>query len=202
MRIRGFTLLEILIALLIFSILSLLMMNGLHQVISIQEAVESKATELRDLQLTMLMLATDIEQMVERPITNKSGREESAFTGSATQMTFTHLGYIMPIAGFIGNQLQRSAYTLNHRTLTRTTWPVVDQAPSTQSHFRELLPNLSNVRFEYLGNDGKFSTSWPASNNPQETIPKAIRVYFSLAHWGQMSQLFLTPAALNEVTNA
>lgn len=189
-KFTGFTLLEILIALLIFSILSLILTSGLHTVIQTQSRAEVKAKRLRELQMALLILSRDIEQAIARPVTNAYGREEAAFVGESTYFTFTHTGV-----------LQRSRYEFHKKGLYRIVWPVLDvaaeskQRPST----RRLLNGVTALRFEYLGHDGHFTSEWQGLGD--HPLPRAIRVYLTLTHWGKMSQLYLVPAEVSSKGN-
>src|SRR5437762_2019018 len=89
----GFTLLEILIALFIFTILSFLLTAALRTVINAQSGTEDKALRLRELQMILLTMSRDIEQTVNRPITNAVGKEEAAFVGTENGFVFTHTGF-------------------------------------------------------------------------------------------------------------
>src|SRR5690242_2240764 len=88
----GFTLLEILIALFIFTILSLMLASALHNVIGIQTATENNADRLRKLQIVLLIMSRDIEQTVNRPVMGVNGKEEIAFRGTPLKFEFTHTG--------------------------------------------------------------------------------------------------------------
>lgn len=194
-KMMGFTLLEILIALFIFSILSLMMASGLHNIINFQSRVESKAQDLRELQFTLLLMSLDLEQAVNRPIYNADGKEEAAFLGTESSFSLTHLGYAKATGNLLANDLQRSGYFLTGQTLSRITWPVLDQAPTTVSESRVILHNVEAIAFEYLAPDGRFYKVWPpATNSNVGALPRAVRVYLSLGVRGKMSQLYLIPA--------
>src|SRR3990167_9644363 len=87
----GFTLLEILIALFIFTLVSMMLMSALHHIINIQSGTEQNAERLRNLQLTLLKVSRDVEQIVNRPILNTAGKEEYAFIGTVREFEFTHI---------------------------------------------------------------------------------------------------------------
>src|SRR5580658_4658271 len=115
----GFTLLEILIALFIFSILSLMMVGGLRSVINAQSGGEDKAERLRNLQMVILIMSRDIEQAINRPELNAAGQEEAAFLGTPQMMTFTHVGFANPTGAVARSTLQRTGYSFNEDTLIR-----------------------------------------------------------------------------------
>ncbi|MBX3709948.1 MAG: type II secretion system minor pseudopilin GspJ [Gammaproteobacteria bacterium] len=197
---KGFTLLEVLIALFIFTILSMILVTALHSVIQSQAGTENKAGRLRQLQITLLIMARDIEQTVNRPVLNHLGKEEAAFVGAPRKFAFTHTGFANPIGTFARSTLQRTGYIWNEAVLSRMTWPVLDQAPQTQAHNRRLLTNVSDAHFQYLGEDGRFYDHWPLEGGGNQPLPRAIRVYLSIPHWGKLSQLYVIPVQGSKTT--
>lgn len=78
---RGLTLLEILIALFIFAIVSLMLSQTLHTIITAEERVKKSAAQLRELQMAMLIFSRDLAQ------------ETTAFSGTAHQLHLTRSTY-------------------------------------------------------------------------------------------------------------
>lgn len=195
---KGFTLLEILIALFIFSIISLLLVAGLHTVINAQSGTETKAERLRDLQMTMLLISRDISQTVNRPIVNAEGQDEAAFTGDNENFHFTHTGFANPPGKSLHSSLQRTAYKLDEDHLVRVTWEAVDQAPESKSNKRALLANVSEVHFQYLDQQGRFLDKWPMESGEDQALPRGVRVELTLPHFGKITQLYLIPAQNEE----
>lgn len=191
----GFTLLEILIALFIFTILSLMMVGGLRSVINAQSGSEDKAERTRKLQMVLLVMSRDIEQTVNRPIINATGREEAAFVGTPTSMMFTHAGFANPTGAVARSTLQRTGYTWSEEKLSRLTWPVLDQAPETTTHSRRLLSGVTSLQFQYLDKEGRFHDNWPMEEGGgEQPLPRGVRIVMTLAKWGKMSQLYLIVA--------
>lgn len=188
----GFTLLEILVALFIFTLLSMMLAQGLHHVINMQSRVTQHADRLHQLQLALLMMSRDIEQTINRPIIIHSGNEEKALIGDQRSFTFTHLGLANPTETLARSTMQRTRYQVNDNRLWRTTWVVVDQAPQSLLHSRQLLA-ITRSSFKYLDQKGRFHNKWPIEGKNNEPLPRAVRVSFTLPEWGEMSQLYVIP---------
>ncbi|TNF36788.1 MAG: type II secretion system protein GspJ, partial [Gammaproteobacteria bacterium] len=69
----GFTLIEVLIAIAIFAVLSLLAYGGLQSVITGKQQTEEALLRLRELQLTMNHFQRDFEQLVPRDARDELG---------------------------------------------------------------------------------------------------------------------------------
>ncbi len=190
---RGFTLLEILIALFIFSIVSMIMVGALHTVFNSQSNTAKHADAITQLQIAFLLMSHDLEQTINRPVTNAKGIVEGPFIGTHDSVTFTHAGFANPQGSLLQSTLQRTAYSLQNESLVRSLWPVLDQTQKTLPSYRTLLQSVTDLRFEYLDSKGKFQNNWPAEDQKQDIIPRAIRVTITLKNWGTLTQLFLMP---------
>jgi len=193
---KGFTLIEILIALFIFTILAVMMMTGLRTVINMQGGVASNSEKLHELQTSLLLLSNDIEQAIDRPIKNAFGANENAFVGAANGFTLTRMGLANPMGNVARSVMQRVRY-LGGSALIRATWEVLDQAPPSQPLSRPLLKDLNQVSFQYLAANGRFYNTWPVSELTNQTLPRAVRIFISFPEWGTMSQLYVISAQPN-----
>jgi len=199
-KLLGFTLIEIIISLFIFSIVSIIVTSALHNILNMQSAAEKKATRLAQLQITLLVMSRDIEQVLNRPITNASGQIEG-FVGTANTMTFTHAGLANPFGQLPRSTLQRTRYELNNGILERLTWPMLDQTNGTKPDVKSLLNAVKELHFEYLDNKKHFQSVWPPPDPQQAMLPLAVRVSLTLDDWGKISQLYIIPGRSLEKTD-
>ena len=188
----GFTLLEILIALLIFTIVSVIMTQALHTVFTSQSRTEERAAALARLQIALLLVSRDIEQTINRPVSNAAGVSEGLI-GTTHALTFTHAGFANPFAIEQRSTLQRVRYQLTDGNLVRLTWPVLDQTTSTNPAQRKLLSGVIDLVFTYLDEQGHFTQNWNAGGQNTASLPRAVRITLTLKNWGKLSQLYLIP---------
>ena len=189
-KIRGFTLLEIIIALFIFSIVSFIVVSALHNVLTTQSSAEKKADRLAQLQVALLFLSRDLEQTIHRPITNTSGNPEG-FIGKDDMITFTHMGLDNPMNRLQRSTLQRTRYQRVNGNLQRLTWQVLDQTSESKPDTRNLLHDVSALHFDFLDNKNHFQKVWPPTDQPNAILPLAVRVTLTIKQWGSISQLYI-----------
>ena len=195
----GFTLLEILIALFVFTILALMMSGALRTVINAQAGAEHHAERMRHLQIVLVRMSRDIEQIVNRPVKTAVGKEAPAFLGTAEGFAFTHNGIASLSDKVKRSELQRAQYIWKDGTLWRMVWPVLDQAPdSPKPTQREVYNNITSVRFEYLDRKKRFHKNWPVQGRSSEPLPRAVRVNLTIADWGKIQQLYVIPAQVSQ----
>ncbi len=193
-KITGFTLLEILIALFIFTVLSTLLVAALHNIIGTETRTANHAERIHELQRAMLLFSRDVTQVVNRPVLNTEGRITPAFVGNKNGFQFTHNGFANPFGQAQQSDLQRASYQFQDKNLVRQTWNVLDQAPNSKARQRVILEKVSNAYFQYLDSDLHFHDDWPSPNKKEEVIPRAVRIIFTLPNWGQVSQLYVIAA--------
>ena len=70
----GFTLLELLVAIVIFSLMSVMAYGGLFNVLTGNEVITQQEKSLKELQRTMMFFERDIRQIVPRPRSTDSGQ--------------------------------------------------------------------------------------------------------------------------------
>ncbi|MES2218069.1 MAG: type II secretion system minor pseudopilin GspJ [Pseudomonadota bacterium] len=193
-KMRGFTLLEILVALFIFTIIAIIMTRALHMIFESQTHTEENSARMAALQIATLYLEHDLTQAIDRPIMNGSNEREAAFIGKSDNFHFTHGGQANPQAQLDRSTLQRVNYRMADQHFTRETWQVLDQISTSKSDQRQLLDKVTEVRFEYLDDKGKYSNSWPPQDKTKAPpLPNAVRVHLTLAHWGTITQIYIIP---------
>jgi general secretion pathway protein J len=199
---HGFTLLELLLALFIFAIISLILTATLHNILSNQSRLQQHNQSFTELQMALLLLSRDFEQIVNRPIINYSGTQEAALIGYTQQTTFTHTGLANPKNLEHRSTLQRTRYRLESGKLIREAWPVLDQAPRTQPQKRILLNNVTDLQFSYLSQQGRLEKLWPANDKQKNQLPRAIQIFIVTQEWGKITQLFIVPTEAPIETSA
>lgn len=191
MKDQGFTLLEILIALFIFSILSMMLLGALHSTMSAQSEVEKSAARLRMMQMALLVLSRDVEQTVNRPVRLASGKEEAAFMGTSRGFTLTHAGFSNPEGTLLHSSMERTRYEVHDQALWRMTSAALDAAPQTTFVSRRLLNEVEAIRFQYLDKENHFHEVWPLLGASQQVLPRAVKVTITISQWGNLDQLYV-----------
>ena len=95
----GFTLLELLVALAVFSIMGAAAYSGLDSVLQTRAAVADQSERLGEVQMAFALLERDIEQIIARPIRDDFGQQQAALIGDNTGtvlLRFTRAGWDNP----------------------------------------------------------------------------------------------------------
>ena len=198
-RAKGFTLIEILIALSVFAIVATLTSTVLFSSFNTRIRVNRHADRLVSLQLAISLLERDTEQTLVRAIRTNEMKLDPAFTGQSYYMEFTRSGMANPRSLEKQSTLQRVALVcLNHQLLRRS-WESLDPVNKKIYEEKILLDNLSNCQFQYLNQTLQVLSEWRENAVSQaqksEPMPKAIQISLGLNEWGKGSFLFPLPGA-------
>lgn len=197
---RGFTLLELLIALAVFAIVATAAYSGLASVLNTRAAVEREATRLSELQLAWFLLERDLEQAAPRPIRDEFGQTRPALESgglSDALLIFTRAGWDNPLHR-PRSTLQRLGYRLHDRQLWRFYWNALDRGNATPPRETVLLDAVQEVRLRFLDSSGDWRDDWPPTtvdDSAAVLLPRAVAVTVLLDDWGEITRLFRLPAS-------
>ena len=158
---RGFTLMEMLVALTVFAIIGLLCAQLLGRTLGNHEIVSERSDRLAEVQRAMLVLKRDIMQITDRPIRDLLGDSRGpVLIGSDGLMEFSRLGWRNPLRQQRA-EVQRIAYVVEDGDLYRAWWGVLDRAQDSEPTLQRLLSDVDQVEFFALDASGQEHTYWP-----------------------------------------
>lgn len=120
----GFTLLEMLIAMAVFAVMSMVAYQGLRAVLDADHITREQAQRLADLQVTLSVLERDLAQVVDVRVRDEFG---DPLPPLRLRAGGEHQLLELVRAGAGGDQrLRRTAWQITERGLERRLWPGVD----------------------------------------------------------------------------
>lgn len=184
---NGFTLLELMIAIIIFSLISTASYKLFNSVVKSKQATDKIFVAMDARQKAEIIIEKDIMQIIGRPIQNEYGNQELAVftpTLSAYLIEFTRTGWNNPLDN-IRSDLQRVAYAFENNSFVRYYWPVLDRAPNPVQIRQVLLSNIDSINVLFIDTNHMQHTSWPPpaiiqqpqrdlgpKSNPEKTPPE------------------------------
>lgn len=186
----GFTLVEMLIALLIFGMLTAAGVTLLTLTVRTQETSDRLLGELGEVRSLSALMTADFGQAAPRIWRDREGRRVAAFRGSAGNeaqlIVLTRRGWDEE-SDSPHSALQRVEYGLIEGRLVRRVFAQVDGA--SRAVTQELLGGVSNVRLRYRDREGGWRGNWDPTD-PTE-MPRAVELITDDEAHGQVRQLFL-----------
>ncbi|MBT8128468.1 MAG: type II secretion system minor pseudopilin GspJ [Gammaproteobacteria bacterium] len=192
----GFTLLELLVAVAVFAILSAMAYGGLRNVIDNSRQTEASMERLQQVQLAMLKLTRDFTQLTQRSIRDEYGNTRGyilAGEGGDIFIEFSRGGRRNP-AEMLRSNLQRVAYKLEDNTLYRLHWPHLDRTQEMEPYENPLLEEVENASVRFLDDNNEWHNDWPplSAAGPDEgsAVISAIEFTLELQDWGELVRLY------------
>ncbi len=195
---QGFTLLELLIASIIFAIMAVMAYGGLDNVMSNSESAQQALKRLQQIQQSVSVLNRDFSQIVPRPIRDEFGTPQpflSAGNNIDNLIELSRGGRVNP-ANLLRSSLLRIAYQFDDEKLVRLQWPQMDRAQETEAKTTVLLDNLDEVTIRFLDQNAEWQEQWPplnatsvaGSDNTTELV--GIEIVLQLKDWGEIRRLY------------
>ncbi len=192
---QGFTLLELMIASIIFAIMAVMAYGGLDNVISNSQSSKQSLQRLQQIQQSVSILNRDFRQIVARPIRDEFGNTQSYLTAGNnidTLVEFTRGGRVNP-GGLLRSTLLRVAYQFDDETLVRLQWPHLDRTQEMEPKKTILIDKLEEFTIRFLDDKSEWQEQWPPLNAvPGATAPHplAIEILLQLKDWGEIRRLY------------
>jgi general secretion pathway protein J len=180
MKRSGFTLVEMLIALTIFGMLTAAGVALLTLTVRTQETSDRLLDEVGQLRRLGALMAADLGQAAPRPSRDRDGRPRPAFAGSARQLALVRHG------GGEG-ALQRTEYRLNGGRLERLAYDRVDG--DSRAIVIPLLDDVRQLRLRYRDREGGWRDAWDPTD--ASLMPRAVELLGRDEAHGSLRMLFL-----------
>jgi general secretion pathway protein J len=190
----GFTLLEVLVVLGIFSVISIVSFTMLSQYLDTTERLEEKMHSLQRLQRTFTLLEKDLRYVIDRDTRISTGETEPAIIveysaglpGEILRLTVSRAGFESARAG----TLRRVAWQLDNGSIYRSSWNTLDQSVDTEVPRVVLLRDIASVRIDqYIWSDD-YGLQQYDSFGEEAAIPSGMRITVSTEDGREYVRLF------------
>lgn len=200
----GFTLLELLVAIAILSLVAVGSYRMLFDTIATRDQAMLRERGLRDLQRAQMLLQRDLLQVVQRPIRDEFGDLQPAFLiPRENSLEFTRLGWRNPLQQ-ARSDLVRVRYQVSNGRLLREHWPVLDRVRDSTPVQTVLLEKVSDFHVR-ARSGGNWAPAWPLLGDGQrrpdaQPLPEAVELTFTLAPWGEIRRVIILPEGSADAT--
>lgn len=199
----AFTLLELLLALAIFSLMSVMAYGGLSAVIQTRETVSDAMQRLTAIQKALYRVQSDMESAQARPVRDEFGDLQPALRRDldGLGLAITRGGWRNPLS-LPRSAMQRVHYRLEEQRLLRRSWPVLDRSREEGYSEVTLLENVEEVRWRFLDDtpvagedfeDLEWLEQWPDPSQLEVDpvgLPRAVEMTLVSKDWGELRMIY------------
>ena len=209
---RGFTLVEVLIAMAITTLITVVAYTGLSSALSGAESLRSASGRAHDINQTLALLSRDLRQVVNRPVVDEFGQVVPALMGgemAREPLALTRAGWHNSIAA-PRSTLQRVRWWLEDERLWRGYFPVLDRTAGTEPVETAILEGVERFELRFLPtlsavesdrNDvvdrRNWRDSWIADLSQPGQMPSppaAVEVLMEVAGLGELRRTYVLPS--------
>lgn len=184
---QGYTLIELLIAVSIFSALSLAAYSALDSMSRAHLAGEDHAESLAELQWVLQRFESDMYSLIARPrFDGNEATDAGDFVGQANGLGGTRSGWANPLDQPRA-QLQRFQYQRSADGLVRVYWPTLYGGVSATPQVDVLSETIEQVSFRYFSPELGWQTSWVAGQS--RALPLAIEMTLAHPRFGSVRRM-------------
>lgn len=196
---RGLTLIELLVAIAIFGVLSGVAYRALTVVLESRGRIEQENRKWREIALLFTRLEQDLAATAPRPIRDANDSLSPAFVGNPTAEGASDGAVVLTRTGFAVDPgaidpPRRIGYRLRGGVVELLYWTGLDRGSRSEPRAIAVLRGVSAMDLRYLDRRGQWHLAWPPTGmtDPQTEIPAGIEIGVTLVSGERITRLLPT----------
>ncbi|QNM97701.1 type II secretion system minor pseudopilin GspJ [Chitinimonas koreensis] len=186
----GFTLIEILIALAVFSVLAVIAYQGVARMATTKQVMDADNRKWRELTVALARFDEDFTQVANRPWRDEGGTTQAPVRGAAGAIDAN--GAQLELVRYDGGRLTHIGYRLREGRLELLLWNGLDLAPRSQPTALALLDHVAKLDLRFLDAAGQWQLSWPQGPEAGKP-PRGVELVLTLQSGETVTRLYALP---------
>lgn len=177
---QAFTLIEVMVALFIFVIITAIISASLMQVLSNVKTVRIKQERLMDIQTVLATMQFDLSQIIVKPEISETGIAPGSFYTRENSLHFFKMGNVNPAFQLKRSSIEEVIYRIEEGNLIR-----LSKSSDENNYFRQIVLNdVQDLQWQFLDPKGAQYAIWPPTQDWAYKIPVITIGLLTLADYG------------------
>ena len=186
----SFTLVELLVVIAVFSIMSAAAYSGLQNSLKAEENFSASMKDLEAVQMSLTLFQRDIMQLSPRAVRDAFGDNEAAIVlFNGRELLFSRGGNFSSLK-LDQTELTRVSYSLQDEQFIRSHWRHLDSTQGDRPLSAPLLGKVTNLQIRVLDQNNLWHLDWPLSDSARI---RALEITLELEDWGEIRRLLPIP---------
>lgn len=187
----GFTLIEILIALAVFSVLAVLAYSGVSHMATTKQVLDADNRKWRELTTVLARFEEDFAQAANRKWRDEGGTEQAAMRGGAGPVDAN--GAQLELVRYDGDRLTHMGYRLRDDHLELLLWNNLDLGPRVAPTALPMLDHIKSFTPRFIDNNGQSQLVWPQGGQTADNLPRGVEITLTMDTGETITRLFALP---------
>lgn len=184
---KGYTLVEVLVALFVFAIATAMVGMALVENSQNRDILKQRSNRLLELQRAITLLQDDLIQASPKALLER-GRPVGSFYATKSSFQFVRRGVINPGWTLPSSTLRKVTYQLNNQTLIRSLGPLNQEVKGAP-----VLSGVNRIEWLFYDSNGGKHDIWPPVQNLQYTLPNLVTLTIELEDLGVIEKTVSLP---------
>ncbi len=183
---KGFTLIEIMVTVFIFAIISTVSYKIVTSLVKTNQIVDETQTKWGDLSLVSANIGRSVNRLIPLVVRDNNGQILPALYGKSNLNGSYDAQLEMTLSGVVGDEVtgikppKRVGYRFYKNTLYLVSWPMLNRAVGTTPQIDTLIDQVESFTPQFLYSDGKWYNSWPPEGGRQDSLPVALQINLTM----------------------
>ena len=216
LRQRGFTLIEVMIAIVIMAMIAVMTSQSFTAAIASSEATQEAIDRIAAVDRIWVLLETDMRNVIPAmPKVPRGKPIPPVFIDPSEEyrLTLLRAGYANPLR-LPRTEVVRVGYRFEDNAIWRDTWFNISESDEREARPQIILEGVEDLFIKALPNvpnrssvsGGPWQDRWPVSGQLPQTLPAAIEITLITEDFGEVKRIYsilpgIDNSLVNEVTN-
>lgn len=181
----GLTLIELMVALAIFSVLGILSFRAIDAATVSRDRLSSESRRWQEITRFLQLTETQLLQIVARPVV--AGMPASSLLVGPANNGADYFQFSFLKLDGARNSVRRIGYRFDKSQIILLRWPGVDADVNPTEDV--VLEQVKDLRLSFITDDGRTSTIWPAQPASANPLPLGIEIQLEVTDGGTLRRL-------------